>query len=193
MGRCMHFLAHESGTNRPQDQMVAICMNIWKDERGKSMNDGDGYGLGAPPVNDGESQDDYVDRCAQAMRRHPSCGNMSDEECRSMCELSYQRNGSASFRGRLNQKGLNSTGESNASARISAGDVDKDSSWSFSADDGNKLLGPNGDNWSNYARWFLGTHEGTDEHTKDHYGYPFGKNGKVYASALRAIRSRASQ
>lgn len=88
---------------------------------------------------------------------------------------------------------INSAGKSNASARVSAGDVDKTSDWSFSADDGNKLLGADSDDWANYAKWFLGEDSSADEKTKGRYKYPFGKNGKVYRSALVAIRQRASQ
>lgn len=88
---------------------------------------------------------------------------------------------------------LNGVGNSHAESLISAGDVDKTSSWSFTAEDGNKLLGPDGDDWANYAKWFLGVDDSAAADTKAHYKYPFGKDGKVYQSALDAIRSRASQ
>ena len=88
---------------------------------------------------------------------------------------------------------VNGTGKSNASARISAGDVDKTSDWSFDADDGNKLLGASGDDWANYAKWFLGEDTSASAETKARYKYPFGKNGKVYRSGLIAIRQRSAQ
>lgn len=94
---------------------------------------------------------------------------------------------------RILKTALSSTGETAGNARIAAGDVDKTSDWSFSADDGNKLLGSGGDDWDNYAKWFLGTDATADQKTKAHYKYPFGKGGKVYRSGLIAIRSRAAQ
>jgi len=76
---------------------------------------------------------------------------------------------------------------------INSGKVDQFSSWSFSAADGNKMLGENGDNWSEYASWHLAEDTSAEEETKARYKYPYGKNGKVYLSALRAISSRAGQ
>jgi ATP-dependent Clp protease, protease subunit len=86
---------------------------------------------------------------------------------------------------------LNSKGKNKANSLVSSGNVDKTSSWSFSSDDGNKILGDPPD-WSEYAKWFLGTDDQYDSETKEHYKYPFGKNGKVYRAGLVAIRQRAS-
>lgn len=86
---------------------------------------------------------------------------------------------------------LNPTGKANAKDLIKSGKVDKDSSWSISADEEDTILGSN--NWSEYARWFLGIDDSETAQTKAHYKYPFGKGGKVYRSALIAIRQRASQ
>ncbi len=87
---------------------------------------------------------------------------------------------------------LNHAGDANASARISAGDYNTTSGWSFSAEDGNALLGSAGDDWANYGKWHLGIDAAEAQKTKARYKYPFGKGGKVYQSALDAIRSRAS-
>ena len=87
---------------------------------------------------------------------------------------------------------LNEKGYRHARSLIKAGKVDESSSWSFSAEDGNRLLG-DPPNWDNYGKWFLGVRPDTDPETKKHWAYPFGKNGKVYRSALRAIRTRAAQ
>jgi len=87
---------------------------------------------------------------------------------------------------------LNEKGYRHARSLIKAGKVDESSSWSFSAEDGNRLLG-DPPNWENYGKWHLGIREDTDPETKRHWAYPFGKNGKVYRSALRAIRTRAAQ
>lgn len=82
---------------------------------------------------------------------------------------------------------------SNLRARIRSGDVDESSPWSFTGDDGNKLLGPDGDDWTNFAKWHLVENTDAEPETKARYSYPFGKNGKVFRSALRAIASRAAQ
>ena len=88
---------------------------------------------------------------------------------------------------------LNSAGRAHAASLIAQGAYDATSDWSFSSDDGNALLGDGGDDWGNYAKWFLGEDTSAADDTKDRYGYPFGKGGKVYRSALTAIRQRAGQ
>ncbi len=88
---------------------------------------------------------------------------------------------------------LNTEGESSAHALIRAGHYDMASPWSFSAEDGNALLGPGGDDWDKFGRWHLGEDASEPRETKAHWKYPYGKGGKVYRRALAAIRSRASQ
>jgi len=85
----------------------------------------------------------------------------------------------------------NGKGVSHANALILAGKVDRTSAWSFSADDGNRLLGD--DDWKEYGKWFLATDSDADPMTKEHFRYPFGKGGKVYRRAVIAIKSRAAQ
>lgn len=87
---------------------------------------------------------------------------------------------------------LNGAGNANAASCVSSGKVDKNSSWSFSAEDGNAMLGPNGDDWANYSKWHLGIDNAEKPDVKAHYKYPFGKNGKVYRSGLIAAESRAA-
>jgi HK97 family phage prohead protease len=86
---------------------------------------------------------------------------------------------------------LNEKGRAHAASLIAAGKVDKDSSWSFDAEDSDKLLG--NDDWEAYSKWFLGREPGEDAETKAAWKYPYGKDGKVYRSALVAIRQRAGQ
>lgn len=88
---------------------------------------------------------------------------------------------------------VNKTGERFAATLIDGGHYDTDSSWSFSAEDGDKLLGSGGNDWDNYAKWHLGEDTSADAKTKERYKYPFGKDGKVYKHALDAIDSRATQ
>lgn len=87
---------------------------------------------------------------------------------------------------------LNAKGVTHANNLISSGSIDFDSDWSFSGADGDALLGSDGSDWSNYADWFLGENTGETANTKARFEYPFGKGGKIYASAIRAIRSRAA-
>ena len=88
---------------------------------------------------------------------------------------------------------LNGKGEAHARQLIADGKVDRTTSWSFSAEDGNKLLGPNGEDWDNYGRFHLGIDPAAAEKTKARYHYPFGKDGKVYRSGVIAAKQRASQ
>lgn len=80
----------------------------------------------------------------------------------------------------------------NATSLINSGKVDKTSGWSFKKPDEDKLLGSSGDDWTTYAKWHLAEDTSKTEKTKDRYKYPYGKDGKVYRSALRAIASRAA-
>jgi hypothetical protein len=93
-----------------------------------------------------------------------------------------------------NASGDKVQGKSVAKAKrlIEAGNYDSSSSWSFSAADGDKMLGSEKDDWGNYASWHMVEDTTASEETKARYKYPYGKNGKVYRSALRAIASRAA-
>lgn len=86
---------------------------------------------------------------------------------------------------------VNPTGVSHAKSLIRAGRIDYDSPWSFNADDGNEILG-DGD-WGEYKKWFLAIDPDANEETKDHYAFPYGKNGKVYRRGVIAAKVRASQ
>lgn len=88
---------------------------------------------------------------------------------------------------------VHKAGVSHAKSLIGSGDVDTSTAWSFSAADGNALLGENGDDWKNYGSMHLAVNSDADAMTKDHFKYPFGKGGKVYRSGLIAIRQRAGQ
>lgn len=88
---------------------------------------------------------------------------------------------------------LNAAGARNARAMIRAGKVNRTASWSISADDENAMLGPNGDDWANYAKWHLGEDPSAAEDTKARYKYPIGTSGEVYRAALVACRQRAGQ
>lgn len=92
----------------------------------------------------------------------------------------------------LKSVGVNSAARAHANALISSGKVDKTSSWSFSAEDGNAMLGNSGDSWAEYGKWHLGIDAGGGSDTKARYKYPIGKNGKLYRSAVIAAKQRAA-
>ena len=86
---------------------------------------------------------------------------------------------------------LNPKARAHARQLITSDEVDRDSPWSIDVDEENALLGD--DDWAQYGLWFLGLDESENSDTKAHYRYPVGKAGKVYRSALIAIRQRAGQ
>jgi HK97 family phage prohead protease len=93
-------------------------------------------------------------------------------------------------------RSLNSIGYAAARGAISGGAV-SEGAWSFSAADGNALLGEDGDDWRRFGRAHLGVNTDADPESKARFSYPWGKlvSGRLtlFASAVRAIRSRASQ
>lgn len=86
----------------------------------------------------------------------------------------------------------NSKGIARARSLIAAGKVN-DGAWSFSAEDGNKLLGPDGDDWAAYAAVHLAVDPDAPEKTKAHYKYPCIKGSEVYRRGVAAAESRAAQ
>jgi hypothetical protein len=87
---------------------------------------------------------------------------------------------------------LNAAAATHARSLIAAGKVNKTAAWAFSAEDGNALLGDKGDDWKNFGSYHLAVYPGQAAESKAHYGYPFGKGGEVYRSALIAIRSTSA-
>lgn len=87
---------------------------------------------------------------------------------------------------------LNTAGRAYAKALIAHGQVDRSSAWSFSADDGNSLLGKDGDDWTEYGRVHLAVDTAEGENTKARFKYPVIKGGKVYRRGVIAAKSRAA-
>jgi len=85
---------------------------------------------------------------------------------------------------------VNKKGTAHAKSLIAAGKINE-GSWSFSAADGNTLLGD--DNWTEYGKWFLAVDSEADSESKDHFKYPFGKGGEIYRRGVIAAKSRAAQ
>ena len=86
---------------------------------------------------------------------------------------------------------LNPSAVAYGNSLVKAGKVNIKSPWSFSAEDGNAVLGDPPD-WKKYSRSFLGIDPDADAKTKTAYHYPFAKGGEIYRSGLIAIRSRAA-
>lgn len=98
----------------------------------------------------------------------------------------YERNDAVEFGTGAMKQQTNADGESliESSVRklrelIKAGEVDRNSKWTPPAEVDKK--------------WFLIENENEPEDSKARYSYPYGKDGKVYRSALRSIASRAAQ
>jgi HK97 family phage major capsid protein/HK97 family phage prohead protease len=87
---------------------------------------------------------------------------------------------------------VNAPGVAQARSFIAEGKING-GAWSFTAADGDKLLGPNGDDWPNFAKYHLAEHPDQPEKTKARYGYPYGKAGEVYKRGVEAAKSRAAQ
>lgn len=108
------------------------------------------------------------------------------------CKKAEQSEGGAA-EARASDVQVNNKGVAHARELISQGKIDRESDWEFTAEDGNKLLGPNGDDWENYAKYHLAVHSDAPENTKERYGFPYGKDGKVYRKGVIAAKQRAAQ
>ncbi len=89
---------------------------------------------------------------------------------------------------------LNRKGYSHARALISAGHVDRKDAWSFTAADGNAMLGKDGQCWDCFASFHLGedTSVGNNQ-SKERFKYPFGKDGEIYRAGVIAAKQRAAE
>lgn len=88
---------------------------------------------------------------------------------------------------------VNNSGVAYAKRLVASDDVDLASPWSFTSADGNKLLGPDGNDWTNFASFHLAIDANVPEETKAHYKYPYGKDNKVYRRGVIAAKARAAQ
>lgn len=92
---------------------------------------------------------------------------------------------------------LNKDGESHLNSLIEQGKYDASADWSFSADDGDKLLGSSGDDWKRYGSVHLGEDAEAANDTKGHWKYPAAKadgdGEKVFRQGLVAAKQRAAQ
>src|ERR1700746_420578 len=71
MGRCVPEMIGTGKDKRPQEQAVAICMDIWRQEHGKAKQ--------CEPPDDDESYEDFMDRCTDEVGED-SCQTMWDNK-----------------------------------------------------------------------------------------------------------------
>lgn len=88
---------------------------------------------------------------------------------------------------------LRSQSATRARELIASGEFEINSPWSFSSEDGDKILGNNGTDWPTFANFHLGEETEVTGQNKARYKYTMGKGGKIYATALRAVRIRAER
>lgn len=88
---------------------------------------------------------------------------------------------------------LNKRAFEHAKALVKAGRYE-DAAWTFSAEEGNALLGEKGrENWTTYGMWFLGCDPTAAKDSKAAWSHPYGKGETVSLAALREIASRAAK
>ena len=112
----------------------------------------------------------------------------------------YERNDAVEYGAGAMKQEVNAKSEKlltksydHAVSLINEGKVNGSSKWVFLSSDSDKLLGSDGKDWNNYKLFHMIEDTSASEETKERYKYPYGKDGKVYRSALRAIASRAAQ
>ena len=140
---------------------------------------------------DNEDDNEYSEKIMEIDKRHIISVKEDDDTYTIVYEKDRDEDETEESSEKRDINKLNSKGYDNALALVKADKVDRDSSWSFTAADGNELLGD--EDWENYGKWFLGIDSEADRETKGYYGYPYGKDGKVYRKALIATRQYAGR
>src|SRR5262245_37472814 len=77
MSRCVSEMMGPNKDKRPQEQAVAACLTMWRDEKGGKKPPEKQYDDADPIPEDGESDDDFIERCVDEMS---SGHNGIDEE-----------------------------------------------------------------------------------------------------------------
>jgi len=93
---------------------------------------------------------------------------------------------------RIDAVNVYSSGMTKARSFINQGKINESSPWSFTGADGNKLLGPEGDDWKNFASYHIAEDTDANEETKGRYKYPWGKDEEIYRRGVIAAKSRAA-
>jgi len=79
-----------------------------------------------------------------------------------------------------------------ACRKIREGRIEAHRGFQWGEKDYEAALGPEGDDWHNVGKHFLCRDNNATVETRERYLYPIGKGGKVYRSALSALKARSS-
>jgi HK97 family phage prohead protease len=94
MARCVPEMIGTGEDARPQEQAVAICLDIWREDHPEDAYRSRGRRRRqAPPPGADESHDDFMDRCTTALMSEN--GNMSEDDAAQMCEVAWGEKGHA--------------------------------------------------------------------------------------------------
>jgi HK97 family phage prohead protease len=100
MAYCMHELSSESERDRPQEQMVAICLDQWRGrnkteadmKRVRQVNNED---IDVPEPEEDETNEEFIDRCTDEVMDQ----DVGEERANSLCALAWEnRSGSGRMR-----------------------------------------------------------------------------------------------
>jgi len=89
MERCVPEMMGEGPDARDQDQAVAICLDIWRQDHPEDAYRGGrpAWRRQAPAPGEDESQADFMDRCMNALMSEN--GGMSEDDAQRMCEIAW--------------------------------------------------------------------------------------------------------
>jgi len=188
------------GSGRPKTDFIVTGGEI--KPSGDGMRGTAIFKIYVPPVTENGSNETFIKENKSGMVHYSLVTCPKEREENGICHFyeseSAERFDAVPLNGGAMQQKTNakkqmimSKSKNHADRLISQGKINKTDPWSFTGADGNKLLGENGDNWGEYALWHMVENSDADPETKARYSYPYGKNGEVYESALRAIASRA--
>jgi HK97 family phage prohead protease/HK97 family phage major capsid protein len=90
MKRCVPEMIGTGSDKRPQEQAVAICMELWRN-KDKQDDDDNGDDLDLPDPDPDENYDDFMDRCTDAA----SDLDMSDDDAENACDAQWQSSDNA--------------------------------------------------------------------------------------------------
>jgi HK97 family phage prohead protease len=92
MSRCVPEMIGTGDDQRPQEQAVAICLDLWRESHPEDAYRSRGRRRRqAPPPDTDESKDDFMDRCTTALMSEND--GMSQNDAEQMCEVAWDEKG----------------------------------------------------------------------------------------------------
>jgi HK97 family phage prohead protease len=123
MQRCVPEMIGTGDNKRPNDQAVAICLDIWR-QRDKSLDDfGDDFDDVTPDPEDDEGLDEFMDRCTEAVQEANEW--MPDEAAEELCQIRWDETKGKSASGRALKRKTHSGPISGAEYILSDETVDR--------------------------------------------------------------------